>query len=77
MKEKRREGSTSRERGRGEVKKRARKAAELSRKMVQKKQTGRTSAEKKKKRARNKEFARVTYIFVALFIAMMGYISLF
>ena len=31
----------------------------------------------KKKRARNKEFARVTYIFVALFIAMMGYISYF
>ena len=31
----------------------------------------------KKKRARNKEFARVTYIFVTLFIAMMGYISYF
>ena len=28
-------------------------------------------------RVRNKEFARVTYIFVALFIAMMGYISYF
>lgn len=32
---------------------------------------------KKKKRARNKEFARVTYVFVALFICMMGYISYF
>lgn len=31
----------------------------------------------KKKRARNKEFARVTYVFVALFIVMMGYISYF
>lgn len=31
----------------------------------------------RKKRARNKEFARVTYIFVILFIAMMGYISYF
>ena len=31
----------------------------------------------KAKRARNKEFARVTYIFVALFLAMMGYISYF
>lgn len=28
----------------------------------------------KKKRARNKEFARVTYVFVALFLGMMGYI---
>ena len=32
---------------------------------------------KQKKRARNKEFARVTYVFVALFICMMGYISYF
>ena len=31
----------------------------------------------KKKRARNKEFARVTYVFVALFIGMMAYISYF
>jgi len=31
----------------------------------------------KRKRARNKEFARVTYIFVILFIVMMGYISYF
>ena len=31
----------------------------------------------RKKRARNKEFARVTYIFVILFIVMMGYISYF
>lgn len=31
----------------------------------------------KKKRARNKEFARVTYVFVALFIGMMGYIAYF
>lgn len=31
----------------------------------------------KKKRAGNKEFARVTYVFVALFIVMMGYISYF
>ena len=32
---------------------------------------------RKQKRARNKEFARVTYVFVALFIAMMGYIAYF
>ena len=31
----------------------------------------------KKKRARNKEFARVTYVFVALFLVMMGYIGYF
>lgn len=31
----------------------------------------------KEKRARNKEFARVTYIFVALFLVMMGYIVYF
>lgn len=31
----------------------------------------------KKKRARNKEFARVTYLFVALFLVMMGYMSYF
>jgi len=31
----------------------------------------------RKKRARNKEFARVTYIFVILFLVMMGYISYF
>ena len=28
----------------------------------------------REKRVRNKEFARVTYIFVALFLGMMGYI---
>ena len=31
----------------------------------------------KKERARNKEFARVTYIFVTLFLVMMGYIVYF
>lgn len=31
----------------------------------------------KRKRARNKEFARVTYVFVTLFLVMMGYISYF
>ena len=31
----------------------------------------------KEKRARNKEFARVTYFFVALFLVMMGYIVYF
>ncbi|BDF16716.1 penicillin-binding protein [[Clostridium] scindens] len=31
----------------------------------------------KAKRARNKEFARVTYIFVALFLVLMGYITYF
>lgn len=31
----------------------------------------------KKKRARNKEFARVTYVFVALFLVMMSYIGYF
>ena len=31
----------------------------------------------KAKRARNKEFARVTYVFVALFLVMMGYIGYF
>ena len=31
----------------------------------------------KKKRATNKEFARVTYVFVGLFLIMMGYIAYF
>ena len=29
------------------------------------------------KRARNKEFARVTYVFVALFLVLLGYIGYF
>lgn len=33
--------------------------------------------EKKKFKIRNKEFARVTYVFVCLFLAMMGYICYF
>ena len=37
----------------------------------------RRQAPRKKKRARNKEFARVTYVFVALFLVMMGYIGYF
>ena len=73
MKEKRRKGYEQRE-AEERLKKRARKTADVPQR-AQKKQTGRTSAEKSKKRARNKEFARVTYSFVALFIAMMGYIS--
>ena len=32
---------------------------------------------KKAKRARNKEFARVTYAFVGLFLVLMGYIAYF
>lgn len=32
---------------------------------------------KKAKRARNKEFARVTYVFVGLFLVLMGYIAYF
>ena len=32
---------------------------------------------KQKKRARNKEFARVTYVFVGLFLVMMGYLCYF
>ena len=31
----------------------------------------------KAKRARNKEFARVTYVFVALFLVLLGYIGYF
>ena len=31
----------------------------------------------RKKRARNKEFARVTYVFVALFLVLLGYIGYF
>ncbi len=49
---------------------------EMSRK--ERKEADRQDRKKNKaKRARNKEFARVTYIFVALFLAMMGYISYF
>ncbi len=32
---------------------------------------------RKRKSASNKEFARVTYVFVALFLVMMGYIGYF
>ena len=36
-----------------------------------------TSRKPKRKKTSNKEFARVTYFFVALFLAMMGYIVYF
>ena len=74
MKEKKKERLRA-ERGRGEVKKRARKTADVPQRAKRSRPAG--QAPRKKKRARNKEFARVTYIFVALFIAMMGYISYF
>jgi len=49
---------------------------EMSRK--ERKEANRKDKQKAKaKRARNKEFARVTYIFVALFLVLMGYITYF
>ena len=48
----------------------------MSRKSA-KKPAERTKQKAKAKRARNKEFARVTYIFVALFLVLMGYITYF
>ncbi len=55
-------------------------AEEERREMSRKERKEADRKERKKtreKRARNKEFARVTYIFIALFLAMMGYISYF
>ena len=42
-----------------------------------KEDTHRTKKQAKKKKPRNKEFVRVTYFFVALFLTMMGYIVYF
>ena len=42
-----------------------------------KKQSSKKQSSKKEKKVSNKEFARVTYLFVALFLAMMGYLVYF
>ena len=74
MREEKRKGYEQRE---AEKRMRAdRERAEMSRK--ERKEADRQDRQKTRaKRVRNKEFARVTYIFVALFIGMMGYISYF
>lgn len=74
MREERRNGYEQREAVRKQ--KRREEKQEMSRK--ERRAANREDRKKaKKKRARNKEFARVTYVFVALFIGMMGYISYF
>ena len=50
--------------------------SQMSRK-ERKEQSKLEKKEKKKKREVNKEFARVTYVFVALFLVLMGYIGYF
>ena len=74
MKERRRSGYEQRE-----ADKRIRRDQE-KREMSRKERREAVKRDKKRekaKRARNKEFARVTYIFVALFLGMMGYIAYF
>ena len=74
MKEKRKSGYEQREAEK--QKKRRQEKQEMSRK--DRKEADRQDKRKaRKKRARNKEFARVTYVFVALFLVMMGYIAYF
>ena len=74
MKERKRKGYEQREADKKI--KRAEEKREMGRK--DRREANREDRRKRKqKRARNKEFARVTYVFVALFIAMMGYISYF
>lgn len=74
MKEKRRNGYEQREADKKI--KRAQEKREMSRK--DRKEANKADRRKaRKKRARNKEFARVTYVFVALFLVMMGYIAYF
>ena len=74
MKERRKNGYEQREADR--KLKRKQEKREMSSK--ERREANREDRQKaRKKRARNKEFARVTYIFVILFIVMMGYISYF
>ncbi len=74
MKERRRKGYEQREADKRI--KRDQERREMSRK--ERKEANRKDKQKAKaKRARNKEFARVTYIFVALFLVLMGYITYF
>lgn len=74
MKEKRRSGYEQREADRRI--RRDQEKREMSRK-ERREAVKRDKKRAKAKRARNKEFARVTYIFVALFLGMMGYITYF
>lgn len=74
MKERKRKGYEQREADKRI--KRDQERREMSRK--ERKEASRKDKQKAKaKRARNKEFARVTYIFVALFLVLMGYITYF
>lgn len=74
MKERKRKGYEQREADKRI--KRDQERREMSRK--ERKEANRKDNQKAKaKRARNKEFARVTYIFVALFLVLMGYITYF
>lgn len=74
MKERKRKGYEQREADKRI--KRDQERREMSRK--ERKEANRKDKQKAKaKRARNKEFARVTYIFVALFLVLMGYITYF
>ena len=74
MKERKRKGYEQREADKRI--KRDQERREMSRK--ERKEADRKDKQKAKaKRARNKEFARVTYIFVALFLVLMGYITYF
>lgn len=74
MKERRRKGYEQREADR--KLRREQEMRAMSRK--DRKEAGRRDKRKaKEKRERNKEFARVTYFFVALFLVMMGYIVYF
>lgn len=74
MKERRRKGYEQRE-----ADKRWRRDIEMQyMSREERKEAKRLEKKKKKaKRARNKEFARVTYVFVALFLVMLGYITYF
>ena len=74
MKERKRKGYEQREADKRI--KRDQERREMSRK--ERKEANRKDKQKAKaKRARNKEFARVTYIFVAVFLVLMGYITYF
>ena len=74
MKEGKRKGYEQRETDRRLTRKREK--MEMSRK--ERREADQKDRKKaREKRARNKEFARVTYIFVALFLGMMGYIAYF
>lgn len=74
MKERRRNGYEQREADRNMRRKEERRQMSArDRKRARKEEKRRI----KRKRARNKEFARVTYVFVTLFLVMMGYICYF